>query len=99
MAASGGVEQRGAIFARREVVDFILDIAGYTADKPLYELRLLEPSFGAGDFLLPALAGCCTLGSGLVVVVGRSKRWLAVFEPSSCIEIRSGGPARLSVTC
>lgn len=55
MAASGGVEERGAIFTRREVVDFILDLVGYTTEMPLHEMRLLEPSFGGGDFLLPAL--------------------------------------------
>ncbi|RSU45583.1 modification methylase PaeR7I [Sphingomonas sp. S-NIH.Pt15_0812] len=49
------MEERGAIFTRREVVDFILDLSGYTADRPLYELRLLEPSFGDGDFLLPVI--------------------------------------------
>lgn len=54
MAASG-IEERGAIFTRREVVDFILDLSGYTADQDLCSLRLLEPSFGDGDFLLPAL--------------------------------------------
>ena len=53
--AAAGVEERGAIFTRREVVDFILDLTGYTAGRPLHEMRLLEPSFGDGDFLLPAL--------------------------------------------
>lgn len=53
--ASAGIEQRGAIFTRREVVDFILDLTGYTADRPLMKFRLLEPSFGGGDFLLPAI--------------------------------------------
>ncbi|WP_428313441.1 Eco57I restriction-modification methylase domain-containing protein [Hydrocarboniphaga sp.] len=53
--SSAGAEQRGAIFTKREVVDFLLDLAGYTIDRPLIQLRLLEPSFGAGDFLLPAL--------------------------------------------
>ena len=53
--AEAGVEKRGAIFTRREVVDFILDLAGYTADQNLTQLRLLEPSFGHGDFLLPAI--------------------------------------------
>lgn len=53
--AAAGVEERGAIFTRREVVDFILDLIGYTPDKPLHQFRLLEPSFGDGDFLLPAL--------------------------------------------
>jgi len=54
--AEGGAEQRGAIFTRREVVDFILDLAGYTPNKPLYRMRFLEPSFGDGDFLLPAIS-------------------------------------------
>jgi hypothetical protein len=53
--ATAGVEQRGAIFTRREVVDFILDLTGYTAEKPLLKMRLLEPSFGEGDFLIPAI--------------------------------------------
>jgi hypothetical protein len=51
----GGVEERGAIFTRREVVDFILDLVGYTQDAPLHQQRLLEPSFGGGDFLLAAI--------------------------------------------
>ncbi len=53
--SNAGVEARGAIFTRREVVDFILDLSGYTSDKPLHELRLLEPSVGEGDFLLPSI--------------------------------------------
>lgn len=53
LATEGGLEARGAIFTRSEVVDFILDLAGYTEDQPLHEKRLLEPSFGGGDFLLP----------------------------------------------
>jgi hypothetical protein len=49
--ASAGAETRGAIFTRPEVVDFILDLVGYTADQPLHRRRILEPSFGGGDFL------------------------------------------------
>ena len=55
LASSGGVEARGAIYTRREVVDFILDLTGYTNDRPLHQLKLLEPSFGNGDFLFPAI--------------------------------------------
>jgi hypothetical protein len=55
LATNAGSEARGAIFTRSEVVDFILDLVGYTEDQPLFEKRLLEPSFGAGDFLLPAI--------------------------------------------
>ena len=49
------VDSRGAIFTHIEVVDFILDLSGYTVDQPLHRLRLLEPSFGGGDFLLPVI--------------------------------------------
>ncbi len=55
LATTGGVEARGAIFTRREVVEFLLDLAGYTSSRELHRLRLLEPSFGGGDFLLPAI--------------------------------------------
>ncbi len=48
----------GAIFTRREVVSFILDLAGYTSDKPLHTMRALEPSFGRGDFLIAMIERC-----------------------------------------
>ena len=50
-----GIDERGAIFTRREVVDFILDLIGYTPDHDLTQSRLLEPSFGNGDFLEAAI--------------------------------------------
>ena len=55
LANSSGVVERGAIFTRREIVDFILDLCGYTAHETLSHRCLLEPSFGQGDFLLPAI--------------------------------------------
>jgi len=60
LSTAAGTESRGAIFTRAEVVDFILDLAGYTKDQPLHEKRLLEPSFGGGDFLLPAIGRLLT---------------------------------------
>ena len=53
--SESGTEARGAIFTRREVVDFILDLVGYLPSRPLHRLSLLEPSFGQGDFLLVAV--------------------------------------------
>ncbi len=50
-----GSRERGAVFTRNETVEFILDLAGYTSDKQLHHTRLLEPSFGNGDFLLEAV--------------------------------------------
>jgi hypothetical protein len=45
-------EGRGAIYTKAEVVDFILDISGYVVGSRLHEVRVLEPSFGTGAFLL-----------------------------------------------
>jgi hypothetical protein len=72
LAIDGDVEARGAVFTRSEVVDFILDLAGYTPDQPPYQHRILEPSFGAGDFLLPIIerllfAWQATSGNGDIV--------------------------------
>lgn len=60
LSAATGTESRGSVFTRAEVVDFILDLVGYTEDKPLYKNRLLEPSFGGGDFLLPIVGRLLT---------------------------------------
>lgn len=53
--ARSTAQERGAVFTRSEVVEFILDLAGYTTDQPLHQFRLLEPAFGNGDFLLPVV--------------------------------------------
>lgn len=52
IASSGSQSERGSVFTRSEVVEFILDLIGYTEEKELYCKRILEPSFGGGDFLL-----------------------------------------------
>lgn len=49
------IEERGAVFTRSEVVEFILDLTGYIPSRPLHNMRLLEPSIGQGDFLLPVI--------------------------------------------
>ena len=55
LSLDSGLEQRGAIYTKREVAEFILDLVGYAVDQPLTSFRLLEPSFGNGDFMLPAV--------------------------------------------
>lgn len=52
ISTSGSAENRGAVFTRPEIVEFILDLIGYTEDQLLFESCILEPSFGRGDFLL-----------------------------------------------
>lgn len=81
--ASAGIEQRGAVFTRREVVDFILDLSGYTADRPLTSLRLLEPSFGSGDFLIPAIDRLLTAWSN----VGRPPAYRALANCIRAVEL------------
>lgn len=45
----------GAVFPRRWIVETILELVGYTVDRDLAALTLLEPSAGSGAFLLPAV--------------------------------------------
>jgi len=53
--SSSQAAERGAIFTKREVVDFMLDLAGYCIEEDLTQASLLEPSFGQGDFLFVAI--------------------------------------------
>lgn len=53
LAAANDYEARGAIYTRFEVVEFILDLVGYKDDERLFDKKILEPSFGEGNFLLP----------------------------------------------
>ena len=48
-------ESRGEVFTREEVANFILDLCGWRSEFDLKQCRLLEPSCGAGDFLIPAI--------------------------------------------
>ncbi len=47
--ASGG--QHGDVFTSPDVVSFMLDSVGYTADRDLSRVRILEPSCGDGEFV------------------------------------------------
>lgn len=47
--------ERGAVFTNRVIAEFILDMVGYTSENNLLEYKLLEPSFGTGEFLIPAV--------------------------------------------
>jgi len=48
-------ETHGVVLTKPHIVDLILDLAGYTGDKDLSTMRLLEPSCGTGAFLVPAV--------------------------------------------
>jgi adenine-specific DNA-methyltransferase len=43
--------QHGEVFTRRWVVETILDLVGYTADRDLATMVIMEPACGEGAFL------------------------------------------------
>ncbi len=45
--------EHGEVFTRRWVVELILDLVGYTADRDLAGMRGVEPACGSGAFLVP----------------------------------------------
>lgn len=47
-------QHHGVVFTRVPVVGFMLDLVGYHPDEQLHTLRLLEPSFGDGRFVIQA---------------------------------------------
>ena len=58
--SNASADSRGAVHTRPEVANFILDLAGWSLDYDLTRRRLLEPSAGEGDFLLPAVSRLLT---------------------------------------
>ncbi len=48
-------ETHGVVLTKPHIVNLILDLAGYTENRDLCGLRLLEPSCGTGAFLVPAV--------------------------------------------
>ena len=48
--ASGG--RHGDVFTKPQIVDYMLDLVGYTADKDLSSVSIMEPSCGEGRFIM-----------------------------------------------
>lgn len=57
----------GEVFTRRWVVDFILDLVGYTEDRDLSQAVIVEPACGTGAFLVPVVERLLASMSGVVV--------------------------------
>ena len=49
----------GAVYTRKWIADLMLDAVGYTPDKDLASVRVLEPSCGRGAFLIPIVHRLC----------------------------------------
>ncbi len=92
---SQGTEQRGAVFTKPEVVEFILDLAGYRVSPMLWTKRVLEPSAGAGAFLLlivNRLMDSYEIGgqtNGDLVAGLRDKIRAVEIHRDSCAELRA----------
>lgn len=83
--SSASAEERGAIFTRREVVEFMLDLVGYDVRAPLHEMRALEPSFGNGDFLIPMIERLLTAwqaANGSLPELARALRGVELHQAS-----------------
>lgn len=50
-----GIQHYGEVFTRRWVVEVLLDLTGYSTDRDLGALHLVEPSCGSGAFLGPVV--------------------------------------------
>jgi hypothetical protein len=72
LATMGSIEALGAVFTRSEVVNFMLDLVGYTEDQALYTKRLLEPSFGGGGVF-----ACCNPPTALLMAFCRSHEFIS----------------------
>lgn len=66
--------EHGEVFTRRWIVELILDLSGFTADRDLASMVALEPSCGSGAFLVPMterlIDSCRRHGRGLDEVGG-----------------------------
>jgi adenine-specific DNA-methyltransferase len=65
--------QHGEVFTRRWVVETILDMVGYTVDRDLADMVIVEPACGTGAFLGPMVerlgASCRAHGRSLLDAV------------------------------
>ncbi len=74
---SPDIARHGQVMTKPHIVRLILDLSGYTADRPLQEMRFLEPSCGDGEFVIEAVrrllasvdeADACSLGDSIRAV-------------------------------
>ena len=91
-------DEHGEVFTRRWVVELILDLAGFTADRDLGGLVAVEPSCGAGAFLVPMterlIESCSRHGRPLSDIAGASSRTTSFRQRRTRSEGCREGPHR-----
>lgn len=73
-------ETHGVVLTKPHVVSLILDLAGYTVDRDLTKLCLLEPSCGEGAFLVPAVQRLLTVATRVGVNLAEMPSPIAGFD-------------------
>lgn len=88
---SEATQNFGEVFTRRWVVDTLLDLTGYRADRDLGALTAVEPSAGSGAFLLPMVerlvASAKKHGRELRTLEGSIRAW--ELQPANVQTLRS----------
>lgn len=86
-------EKNGVVYTKPWVVDLILDLVGYTSDRTLSQMVLVEPSAGDGSFLLRAAQRLLASAKTQGVLAADLRGAIVAFE----IDETSALSARLSV--
>ena len=77
------VPKTGAIHTRRWVAEALLDLVGWTPDRPLETFRIVEPSVGSGAFLQPLVERL------LARVSNQSLPWADLLDVVRAVDIDS----------
>lgn len=90
-------EKNGVVYTRKWVVDLILDLVGYTSDRPLADRLLVEPSAGDGSFLIEAVSRLIESCHHFQIPIQKASQSLAAYElnPSSAAAARASVSALL----
>lgn len=73
-------ETHGVVLTKPHVVSLILDLAGYTVDRDLTGMSLLEPSCGEGAFVVPAIERLLAVATRLGVDVSDIPSPIGAFD-------------------
>ena len=73
-------ETHGVVLTKPHVVELILDLAGYSQDRDLPRMRLLEPACGQGAFLVPAVERLMNAAKAARVKPGKLANCVRAFD-------------------
>jgi hypothetical protein len=74
------LEQKGVVYTKRWVVEFLLDLCGYRAETNLVDLLAIEPCAGDGAFIVPMIGRLVASCRQLSRPLSDCKKSLKAFE-------------------